>query len=185
MLRANHLISPTALKLLPTIAVFGAGTALLYALYNSLLPKPLPGIPYNEESSKRLMGDLPDVAAYVKAGGRRKRWWAHQAQKLESPIVQFFFGPGTGPYIIVADYREVRDILLRRSKEVIRGDMVVGIWGGVVPNHFISMEDDHPHYKEVKALAKDLMTPRFLHNVSHDSLECINVCTCILTQNLW
>ena len=154
-----------------TIGVVSVGATLLYAVYKYLLPKPLPGIPYNEESSKRLMGDIPDITAFVEAGGRRKLWWAHQAQKHQSPVVQFFFGPGMKPCVIVADYREARDILLRRSKELVRGSLVCNMWEGVLPGHFISMEDDHPHYKEVKALARDLMTPSFLHGVSTEFLS--------------
>lgn len=154
------------LELAPTAGVVGIGATLLYALYRRLLPKPLPGIPYNKESAKRLMGDIPDVAAFINAGGYRDDWWAYQPQKHKSPIVQFFFGPGTAPIIIVADSREAHDLLLRRSKDFIRGDIVASVWAGVIPGHFIGMESHDPHFKEAKALAKDLMTPRFLQDVS-------------------
>lgn len=53
--------------------------------------------------------------------------WAHQGQKHQLPIVQFFFGQGAGPYIIVRDYREVQGILLCRNRELHCSDIVVRI----------------------------------------------------------
>ncbi|KAL2113918.1 hypothetical protein VUR80DRAFT_1771 [Thermomyces stellatus] len=128
MLSDNHL-SPVTLRLAPAVMAVGVEAVLPYTTYNYLLPKPLPIIPYNESSFKRLMG-----------------------QKHQLPIVQFFFGQGAGPYIIVRDYREEC----------------------VVPGHFISM-NEHPHYKEVTALAKDSMTLGFLQRVSAPALYAIGL----------
>ncbi|CAI4213249.1 unnamed protein product [Parascedosporium putredinis] len=132
--------------LVSAIAATGGGLALVYALRAYLLPKPIPG----------------------KKGRRKKLWWAELAEKHDSPIVQFFF-PMMQASIVVADYREARDILLRRSKEFIRGQANCDSWIGLLPGHFIAMEDAHPRFKDAKALGKDLMTPSFLHNVSAPS----------------
>jgi len=35
---------------------------LCFWLYRQLLPKPIPGIPYNKRSAKRILGDIPDVS---------------------------------------------------------------------------------------------------------------------------
>lgn len=43
-----------------------------------------------------------------------------------------------------------------------------------MPGHFISM-NEHPHYKEVTALAKDSMTLGFLQRVGHAEYECTYV----------
>ena len=159
--------------LLPAAAVTGAALAALYALYRSLLPKPLPDIPYNKESANRFFGDIPDMAAAEKAGGRRNVWFAKLAQKHGSPIAQFFFGMGTKPGIVVADYREARDLLLRRGKELVRGHMNLDPWLGLIPGHFIAMEDDNPRIKGSRSLGKDLMGTGFLHSVS----VAFHVCT--------
>ena len=63
------------------------------------------------------------------------------------------------------DYREARDIVLRRSKETIRGPLNCDPWRGVVPGQFIAMEDDNPKFKGARALSRDLMSPSFLHSV--------------------
>jgi hypothetical protein len=39
--------------------------AALYVLYKALLPKPLPGIPYNRDAAHKLFGDVPEMMRYV------------------------------------------------------------------------------------------------------------------------
>lgn len=153
---------PTAAS---SLAAATAGLAILYALYQHLLPKPLPGIPYNKDAAKHLLGDVPDMLAVKSSGGRQGQWWAEQTKKHNSPIIQFFL-PFSQPSIAIADYRESRDLLLRRGKELIRGKLNTDTWTGLIPNHFIAMEDSHPRYKGTRSLVKDLMAPTFLHTVS-------------------
>lgn len=37
----------------------------LWVTYRAVLPKPLPGILYNEGASKKLFGDVPEMMRYV------------------------------------------------------------------------------------------------------------------------
>lgn len=46
-------------------AVFGAVLVVLYILYRAALPKPLKGIPYNQDAAGRLLGDVPEMMRYV------------------------------------------------------------------------------------------------------------------------
>ena len=46
-------------------AVFGATLFVLYLLYRAALPKPLEGIPYNQDAAGRLLGDVPEMMRYV------------------------------------------------------------------------------------------------------------------------
>lgn len=39
--------------------------AALYLGYRAVLPKPLPGIPYNKEAANKLLGDVPEMIRYV------------------------------------------------------------------------------------------------------------------------
>ncbi|SPO07227.1 related to cytochrome P450 monooxygenase [Cephalotrichum gorgonifer] len=148
------------------LAVAGTGAAVLYAVYKSLLSTPIPGIPYNKESANHILGDIPNIIAVSKAGGRKKLWCADLTREHNAPLVQFFFGMGKKPAVVIADYREARDILLRRNKEIIRGSLNCDSWFGVLPGQFIAMEDSHPQFKSARALVKDLITPTFLHNIS-------------------
>lgn len=79
------------------------GTVLLttlYALYRWLLPKPLPGIPFNQKSAQSIWGDFlqlrddPSVLA---------KWCSKQLENHGSPICQALMGPLSKPVVLVAD----------------------------------------------------------------------------------
>lgn len=40
--------------------------AVVYIGYRAALPKPLPGIPYNQDAAGKLLGDVPEMMGYVK-----------------------------------------------------------------------------------------------------------------------
>lgn len=42
-----------------SVCIFAAVVALAY---RAILPKPIPGIPYNKASASRILGDAPDVS---------------------------------------------------------------------------------------------------------------------------
>lgn len=48
----------------PTIVFVAVSLALaaFVLLYRALLPKPIPGIPHNKVSARRILGDAPDVS---------------------------------------------------------------------------------------------------------------------------
>jgi hypothetical protein len=39
--------------------------AVLYLAYRAALPKPLADIPYNRDAAHKLLGDVPEMLAYV------------------------------------------------------------------------------------------------------------------------
>lgn len=86
-------------------------------------------------------------------------------EKHAAPVAQYFMGPMEKAAVAIGDYREVQDILLRHGKDLARGHLIADSWHGVMPAHFIAMEDENPRFKSAKALGKDLMTPSFLHEV--------------------
>lgn len=59
----------------------------LYALYQRLLPQPIPGIPYNKESARKLLGDAPDMLKEVGATRELNVWLVKQVNKLQAPVV--------------------------------------------------------------------------------------------------
>ncbi|KAH7037441.1 putative cytochrome P450 [Microdochium trichocladiopsis] len=143
------------------------GVALsLYLLYRQALPKPLPGIPFDEESAKRILGDVPYLQAMKDQGLAARMFWPEQFDKYGTAVSQYFMGPTQKAAVALGDYREVHDLLLRHGKDLCRGPLVASVWHGVMPAHFIGMEEDNPAFKAAKALGKDLMTPSFLHEVN-------------------
>ncbi|PHH73227.1 hypothetical protein CDD83_4794 [Cordyceps sp. RAO-2017] len=97
-------------------AVIGLGLGLAY-LYRAALPKPLPGIPYNKDSARRLFGDVKAI----RQSTYRRRWIWSQPRLHRSPISQAFLFPFRRPTVIVSDYRTAVDICSRRIKEFDRG----------------------------------------------------------------
>jgi hypothetical protein len=148
------------------IPVFLLAVVILYAGYRWALPRPITGIPYNEKAAQRLLGDLPDIFNYIKKTDTVLPWFAEQAEKLNSPIFQVFARPLQKPWVVLYDFRESQDILMRRTKEFDGGDFFSAIFEGVIPEHHLSKKSTDEQFKKQKAWLKDLMTPGFLSTVS-------------------
>ena len=104
----------------------------------------------------------------VKHNGKTKELWnwvTSQNYNLQSPIVQIFGRPFARPWVVVTDFREAQDILLRRTKEFDRANFMGDIFLGLLPEHHISMKTDNT-FKQHRRWLQDLMTPAFLHGVS-------------------
>ncbi|VUC25152.1 unnamed protein product [Clonostachys rosea] len=147
----------------PSVAVGIAALAagLLYALYLSLLPKPLPGIPYNPEAARSLLGDLP---ALLRDENGPMDWILDQSRRHSGPICQVFLRPFSKPFVLISDYREAQDIMLRR-KEWDRSDYTIEIFSGQAPGHHINQKTG-PVWKAHRRLLQDLMLPGFLKDVA-------------------
>lgn len=98
--------------LLAVAVVYG-----FYNLYKAALPKPVPGIPCDDVSRNRLMGDLPDAMKWMRD---RKEFWSfmqERCRQLNSPIVQVWMQPLGKPFIVISDYLESQDIMVRRTPQ--------------------------------------------------------------------
>ena len=40
-------------------------SVVLYLGYRAVLPKPIPGIPHNENAAGKILGDIPEMMGYV------------------------------------------------------------------------------------------------------------------------
>lgn len=138
---------------------------LLFCLYNLALPRPIPGIPYNKNATKRLLGDLPDMFAYQKHNKEQRKWFAVQNMKLNSPICQVFIRPFSKPRVVVSDFRETQDILSKRLKEFDRSERVREAWEGIIPHQMLSYQTVDPKFKKHRELLRDVMSPNFLQQV--------------------
>lgn len=162
-LAASQLSDLTPSSLLLLGAAF---SAVFYGLYLWLLPKPIPGIPYYKESARRILGDIPHMQALRNAGDTPRKFWIRMGTELGSPVTQMFLGPFAKPLVVLSDFREAQDLQVRNPKALARGKFNRELWKGLVPEHFIGMEEHDERFKDTKNLAKDLMTPSFLHQVS-------------------
>ncbi|KAF4429616.1 Cytochrome P450 3A14 [Fusarium acutatum] len=139
---------------------------LLFYLYNLALPKPIPGIPYNQSATKRLLGDLPDLFKHQKQTGEQRRWFALQNQKFNSPVCQVFIRPFGKPRVILSDFREAYDILSKRLREFDRSERAREAFAGIIPHQMLAYQTVDPKFKKHRELMRDLMSPKFLNQVS-------------------
>jgi hypothetical protein len=152
---------------LPTTAIVTAVAAcLVYFLYQKALPQPIPGIPYDEAAAKNVLGSLPSMIAHLKKHGVVLPWLTGHNDKHRSPLIQFFGAPFSQPTVIMCDFQESQDVLLRRTKEFDRATRSTAIFAGIMPEFHLGMRSSSPKFKGNKELIRDLMSPNFLHEVS-------------------
>lgn len=139
-----------------------------YTLYRSYLPKPVPGIPYNKKAIKYPWGDIPELAAHLSSGGNFYLWILDQMKSQNSPIKQVFLGMSSGPTIILADYRESRDIEVHRGIEFDRDSITIDSFTPLAVTQFTMLRG--PQWKLHRSLMQDTMTPTFLDTVAAPSI---------------
>ena len=137
----------------------------LFLLYWILLPRVISGIPFNRSSKRSILGDIPILAAYVKKHRDPFTWMAVQCQKLQSPVAQVWIRVGRGPTVIVSDFCETQDILVRRAKEFERSSFFSEIFDSIVPRATISKKTDDTFKIRRRAFA-GTMSPAFIHGVA-------------------
>ena len=116
------------------------------------LPKPLPGIPYNPISARRILGDAPDLFKWKAKHGDLYAYLAQLAVELNSPIFQVFMRPLGRPWVVVMDHREAHDIMTRRTKEFDRSKFFGQAFMALLPKHHVSMptgDEWHAHRRLV------------------------------------
>lgn len=141
--------------------IIGMLVVLAGVLWRVALPKPIAGIPFSANAAKRILGDIPDMK---KAKGVRF-WMLDQFVKHNSPIVQIFVDPFKKSRVIVSDFTEAYDVLMRRNTEFDKSTLTSDSFSGVVAASLISMKTPDRRFKHNKELMRDLMTPSFLNEV--------------------
>jgi hypothetical protein len=136
----------------------------LSVLYWYILPRPLPGIPYNRTATWTPLGDIPSILGSVPDPGF-STWLLNQPLRHRSPLTQLFFMPfQRRPALILADHRAVRELLTQRSADFDNSAYVARMINGFVPNHHVMLPTG-PEWRARRRLVQDLMSQRFLRNV--------------------
>ncbi|KAK1991632.1 cytochrome P450 monooxygenase [Colletotrichum falcatum] len=143
----------------------GFSILLLYLLYRAMLPRPLPGIPYNEAAARSILGDMPEMIGHAGKTGEMYDWLGAQNIKHRSPMVQVFGRPFSKPWVIISDFCETQDILVRRSKEFDRSSFTADVLSGVIPEHH-SRWQTNDEYKSRRRLIEGILNPSFLNKVA-------------------
>ncbi|EHK21868.1 uncharacterized protein TRIVIDRAFT_53375 [Trichoderma virens Gv29-8] len=151
----------------PQNAVLLAGGVVvsLVLFYRWALPKPIPGIPYNKESVNSIFGDASSMVAHTSKTQEMFDWMVQQNVKLKSPIIQLFVRPFGKPWVVIADFRETQDIMVRRTKEFDRSIFFSEISGKITPSSHFSMRTD-AGFRKHRRWIQGLMGLGFLHDTA-------------------
>ncbi|KAI5918404.1 cytochrome P450 [Camillea tinctor] len=157
---------PIAQENLRLIGISVLSCLLIYILYRLALPKPIPGIPYDRDAARHILGSVPSLLKLeAETGATFVDYMIHQSEKLNSPIFQVFLGPFVRPHVVLADFRESQDILLRRREFDRAVESMSGVFAGMIPDHHIHMKTNGT-WKAHRKLLQDMMLPNSLASVA-------------------
>lgn len=153
----SSLVTGLALILLSLLAV-GA--------YQLALPRPIPSVPYDASEARNILGSIPALLGHLRRHGVVIPWMTGlNARHGGAPLVQFFGLPFSTPTLVLSDFQEAQDVLIRRTREFDRAQRTLDGFVGTIPHHHISMRTQDPRFRGNKELVRDLMSPAFLHQV--------------------
>lgn len=113
---------------------------LAYALYIAILPRPIRGIPHNANTARRILGDVPNALAYQRKHQEMSGFLTDQLVKLDHPVIQLFLRPFGRPWVVVSDFREAQDVMLRRTREFDRSDFFSNLFTATLPTHQVRLK---------------------------------------------
>ncbi|KAH8784899.1 cytochrome P450 [Diaporthe sp. PMI_573] len=135
------------------------------------MPKPYPGIPYNEESIGRITGDIPNLIPFIEATNEfSNSLFSVTTQNLGAPIAQLLFPGIRKPMVVIEDPREIEDIMIRRNKEFDKAPMSVDMVAPMFPNGTLAQYTT-PQLRAQKRLWQDVMKPEFLRRVAAPNIH--------------
>jgi cytochrome P450 len=149
-----------------TIFFVALSVAGIYVVYRRLLlPKPLPGIPYDREAAKKVFGDVTDLRTDPDG---LAQWCGKKLARSGTPICQALMGPLETPVVIVADVGDVRERLMGRSEF----DRSVYIIDRVpLLGRFHLNLKTTEEWRLARHWSKDLLTPQFMDGVANPAIE--------------
>ncbi|KAJ0124521.1 hypothetical protein J7T55_005859 [Diaporthe amygdali] len=172
------MLEPTSFRN-SAIGLFGILLAIIW-LRRKLMPKPYPGIPYNEESVGRITGDIPNLIPIIEATNEfSNTLFTVTTQKLGVPIAQLLFPGIRKPMVIIEDPREIEDIMVRRNKEFDKAPMAIDMFAPMFPHATLSQYTT-PELRAQKRLWQDVMNAEFLRraaapNIHKAALELVDL----------
>jgi hypothetical protein len=146
-----------------------------------LYPKPYPGIPYNVASAGRLMGDMAEIVAAMRATDEATESIftvsTRNSKILPSgrgtPIAQILFPRIRAPLIAVEDFYESEDILTRRQHEFDKAPTSADVFMPMFPKGSLAQYTT-PELKRQKKLWSEAMRTGFLREtVAPGVRECL------------
>ncbi|KAI0857699.1 putative cytochrome P450 oxidoreductase [Xylaria cubensis] len=149
-----------------SIYLLALGALLLgIQVYRRAFPRPYPGIPHHKTSARRIWGDVPEMLKTIRITEDPSKFTFDQCKKLNSPVVQLFFGPFAKPAIFIEDVREVKDILSTRTREFDRSYKAQDTLRPML-GHSSLVKVTGPAFKNQRRLWEGLMSISFMRRVA-------------------
>ncbi|KAH8888496.1 cytochrome P450 [Thozetella sp. PMI_491] len=151
-----------------TLLLCGVSLAIafgLYLAYQLALPKPYPNIPYNPAALRSIFGDVPEIRRNRLGGLKPAIWISELGRRHGSPLVQIFIRPFSKPILVLSDYDETCNTLIKRDRDFDRSKHSTESFAGLFPSNHLSMKKSHPNFKSNRDLVNGLMSPSFLNTV--------------------
>jgi len=139
------------------------GVAAITLLVWSLYPKPLPGIPYDPASPRRMLGDIPGFAAKAQLTKETSQTMFMLSERLGVPVAQFLSTRFMRPMVLIDDPREVEDVLNRRNREFDRAPFTARLFQPLLPRSTVAQMTT-PALRAQKRLWADAMSAQFLRD---------------------
>ncbi|KAK3069043.1 hypothetical protein LTR53_012922 [Teratosphaeriaceae sp. CCFEE 6253] len=164
---------PLQMPLVASLAFLLVSLAV-YLLHRAALPKPIDGIPFDPDAAARILGDVPAALAHHKQTSEMFSFLTSQLVKHNSAIVQLLMGvessdppmrPLGRPWVIIADFRETQDIMIRRTREFDRSDFFGDLFINLIPKNHVVMPTGE-EWKAHRRLVADTMSNAFLQGVA-------------------
>jgi cytochrome P450 len=137
-----------------------------------LIPRPIPGIPYSRLSFISPWGELLILGIHNFCTGEVFSWLYLQCIFHKSPIVQLFIPSfsNTQPVVVIADLREIEDIVTKRVHEIDRAPLMRDFFGLLVPDATIVMSTGEG-FKKQRRLWNTILSPSFLREVAAPTIH--------------
>lgn len=170
---------PTSTGVILIAVVLAVVVALLWT-YQKALPKPIPGIPHNHHSATRVLGDIPDALRWIYNHNAILSWVVEQCLIHNSPVVQCFMRPFDKPWVVVSDFQEAEDIMVRRTREFDRSNFFGDVFVNVLRGNQVHMPTGD-EWRAHRRLMSDTMSVTFLKETVAPHIYT----TACLTVDLW
>lgn len=154
------------------LVTVGLVPVVVYLFYLAILPKPIPGIPYNAASARSILGDTLSIKSHIAKtdGGTFKTYAVQMMRDYNTPLIQVFLRPFSKPILVLGDYQEAYDIFTRRSREFDRSYNVGNMFQGIIPrNHFLLRTN--AAWKAQRKLVLASMNDSFLHGIFAPAIQ--------------
>lgn len=157
--------SPSPVQLLISVLTALLLLTLTHLYRRAFHRRPYSDIPYNQASTRRLLGDIPELTAEARRAGDPSRMTLPHFARLRSPVVQLFLAPFWRPLVYVSDVREVEDLLQNRTREFDKSHGTVAPFRPLVPGASICKVKG-PVWRAQVRLWTDVISVGYLRDVA-------------------